>query len=48
MIAEDVGVIEGAGPKLRVVAGLGEDGVEVVLWRFGGGERLKEMEMEKD
>jgi len=33
MIAEDVGVIEGAGPKLRVVAGLGED-----EWRWFYGD----------
>ena len=33
MITEDVAGVEGAGPKLMVVASLGEDGVEVVLWR---------------
>jgi len=33
MIIADVIRVDWASPKLRVMAGLGEDGVEVVLWR---------------
>ena len=33
MVAGDIAGVEGAGPKLRLVAGLGKDEVEVILWR---------------
>ena len=33
MVTGDIAGVEGADPKLRVVVGLGEDGVEVILWR---------------
>ena len=33
MIIRDIARVEGAGPRLRVVAGLGEDGVGIVRWK---------------
>ena len=33
MIVGDVVGAEGVGPRLRVVAGLGEDGVGIVRWK---------------
>ena len=33
MVAGDIAGVEGACPKLRVLASLDEDGVEVILWR---------------
>ena len=33
MVTEDVARVEGVGPRLRVVAGLGRDGMDVVWWK---------------
>ena len=33
MVARDIVEVEGIGPSLRVVAGLGKDGVRVVWWK---------------
>ena len=33
MVTGDIAGVEGAGPKLRLVVGRGEDEGEVVLWR---------------
>ena len=33
MVVRDVTGVEGASPRLRMVADLGEDGVEVVWWK---------------
>ena len=33
MVIGDIAREEGVGPRLRVVASLGEDGVEVVWWK---------------
>ena len=33
MVTRDITGVEGAGLELKVVVGLGEDGVEVVWWK---------------